>query len=310
MTQSSVALLAGSPWLNVMGAPYSAKGNNSADDAPAWQKALAALQAKPGELLAPLGNYALKSSGLTMYGGSTIRGVGQTATILNGQSLPINASTLTLDPGSQYASVERLSIIAPSGLGTQASALMLPYAESPQGANVANIVRDVTLQGGYQNMVVWGTDCLFENVYAGSGAVFAAILSHGANWWIRCKINAPNAAVPVPYGFLQGTAGYPGTCENRFLLCDFSGNYTHSVAVDDPTNQADMLFVGCIMSSDILISGAAIVTFLGCKFGTTITNNSSARIVIGSGCYALSPTTVAGNVEIASDVVNIKAAGG
>jgi hypothetical protein len=121
------------------------------------------------------------------------------------------------------------------------------------------------------------------------------VVSQGANWYVRDKLDT-NGSYASTYAFLQGVPfSGASSSENHFVQCDFSGNYTYSVSIQDATNSAITIIDGSVFSSPIQVSGAKWTSFSNAEIGSpSFTVSAGAGIVTVTGSYAFSPTTIAG----------------
>lgn len=282
----------GRPWADVRA--WGALGNNVTDDAPAIQAAINFMSVtyNGGIVFFPPGNYHL-GSGIIIKTGVILIGCGKDCTSLSNQTAN-NFNLITFDTSCSFAGIEKLFIVGYTGASPITVTIFISN-------NVPVVIRDCYIWGGAVCINNQGTDGLIENCFIqpwGTGAV----LSNGANWYIRCKFDAVGG-VANAYAFQQGNFPPGGVAENHFSQCDFSGSYTDSIIINDGSNtQAISVFEGCVFSSRITLTSYKWTCFSACEIGSPSFNYSGTAISV-VGCYAFSSISLpgiskAGNINI------------
>lgn len=217
------------------------------------------------------------SAMLTIKNGVQLIGHGRAGTMLSATN---DTGVLYFDGSANYAGVYDLFIV-----GTQSAASGSNTITVADNAPV-NLAR-CTIWGGNSALLNKGIDGTIEDCYIG-GWKFASVVSNGANWYKRVKIDT--AGVPCGHAFYQGTPvpGKAGAMENSFDECDFSGEYSSSLTIaDGNTNTAYSSFTNCIFSSSINLQQARHTQFGNCAFGSAAFNRSGGTCnIVGSYAYA------------------------
>ena len=276
---SDVYFRSGRPFADVKA--WGAVGDGSTDDTASVQAALTFIYSTYGGgiVFFPPGNYKTTSP-LTVKGGTRLVGASRIVTLLG--STTTNTNVINFDSTCTYAGLENLYIVGYQGASPTSAAVNVAN-------NVPVVLKDSHIWGGAYGLQTGGVDGYIENCYIGGQTT--NIISNGANWYIRCKIDSIALGSPTN-GFLQGTYFTTGVAENHFLQCDFSGTYTNSVTINDgATSSAVSVFEGCVFSKPVVITNAKLSMFSTCEFGSSITVNSN-------------PTTFTGNVSFSAVVVS------
>lgn len=246
----------GMPWADVRA--WGATGNGSTDDTTAIQNAINFMESTyaGGIVFFPPGYYYVPG-GLTLGGsavsGTNLVGCGRECTVITVGSTNISAVTFGND--CVGAGARDLSIYGTNSGGS-------PVSSAGASAVVINQNVGVTLSHcniwfGSWALTTSGVDNTYEDCFIADG-YFGAVYSFGANWYIRCKLDtrAPSGYNPTTYGFVMNQP-FTGasSSENHFIQCDFSGVYTYSVLIQDPSNQAYSIFQGCVFANGVNITG-------------------------------------------------------
>lgn len=220
------------------------------------------------------GKYLAKN-GLHLKGAVRLVGSGQQGTQIDSQAFDV-ATVLTCDATCNYASIENISIYG------YANAAATHNTVSVANAGLV-VVRDCQFHGGIAGLSTGGVDCLFSNSFF-SGYTYN-VYSTGASWYERCKIDTGvlSGASPV-YGFYQDAYYTVGVAENSFIDCDFSGNYTNSITINDTgTSSAITKFgTGCVFSKPIVITNAKLSIFTACEIGNQISVGTNVTLFVGN----------------------------
>src|SRR5262249_26597401 len=190
--------------------PYSAVCDNQTDDYAPLQNAINSLvNSGGGMLIVPR---ACKTSAtLFVTGRVVIQGLG--AGISSIQAIG-DIDVIHFTQNLDWAGLEKISVfgyINPSSVH---------HAVLVDNNAVVNF-RDCRVWAGYSGLLDAGADGIRENCFFGSSSASgASVISNGANWWVRVKID--DIGFPVQWAFLQGTPA-PGmrTTENHFVQSDF-----------------------------------------------------------------------------------------
>lgn len=244
-----------------------------------------ALGSGMGRYILPAGSYNVDT--IVIPNGVELIGEGQFTTTVYGR---------VVFPANQFPGrLENLCVAAPNSM--QINAVQVEHG------CVGVIIRDVRALGGYSALYIAGTDCHISNCYFGDSGGTAAVVSNGANWYERCKIDSQSN--PGWYaGFLQGEYSGDGVAENHFTDCDFSGPYTFSIYIDDAHSQAITVFNGAVMSAPCFVGHAKWTAFLGCELTARIENAGGAPCTVAN-CWAASAMKVIGSNLYKSNNVNI-----
>jgi hypothetical protein len=275
-----------------------ARLNGATDDTIAAQDAIDIADAAGGMFVSfPPGNCKITSA-LTVNGSTTVRGCGETVSAISTSG---DHTALIFPDGVGPAVLENIGIYGATS-GPPTSILV------GVGENALVHMRNCRIWGGGTALLNEGVDGEILNCFiagCGVGAVEGSLISNGANWYIRCKIDTIGIATTNAY--LQGTPiSLISVAENHFTQCDFSGPYTNSVKIiDGGTNSALTVFEGCVFSAPININEARWTSFIGCEIGsaTFVANGASVSVVGSYGFGAITITgtgtkSLAGNINI------------
>jgi hypothetical protein len=252
-----------------------AAGNGTTDDTAAIQCHLDLVFATTGggTVYFPPGNYLVSGGGLTLKGGVSIVGAGQH--VVGIQSINADSSVVAIDPATcNHSSIRDVSILGYQNAGATTNAVTI-------GQNCAVILRDDTIWGGYSGLYNLGIDSLIENCFI--AGYNAAVTSQGANWYVRDKLDTPGGYHST-YAFYQGDrpAGATST-ENHFTQCDFSGDYSYSLVIQDASSSAITVIESSVLSSPIAVNSAMWTSFNNDEIGSAeFTANSGVLSVNGS----------------------------
>jgi hypothetical protein len=297
----------GSPWADVKA--WGAVGDGSANDQPAIQAAINYLIANfgGGTVFFPPGNYRITST-IMVPGSANLTG----AVILEGCGQRVSHITAITDitlvqlgdiNSNGYCGIKNMSLFGYQNAAATANAVYI-YT------NIPAIIRDVTIFGGNFALQNDGCDSCIENVYLnGWGPNGGGIKSFGANWYIRVKSDSGPQA--VGFAFLQGAFSLgAGVAENHFTQCDFSGNHTYSIYIDDGAEQSSTaIFEGCVMSGPTLINSAKWTCFSACEFGNAafaVNNTVGGDVTVANSISFGGFTIIGGSANLhLSNNVNI-----
>lgn len=236
-----------------------------------------------GKVYLPTGKYNI-GKGINIPSKVSLIGEGQD-TILYGK--------ISFESDSIYSSLESLRLVGPTDPKYNA-------IHVPKGC-VGHIFRDLVVSGGYSALYIKGTDCLLSNCFLGDILGRAVILSNGANWYERCKIDSYIESKECT-AFLQGDSIDPMMLqENHFTDCDFSGPYSESIQIKDYYKLAISVFNGCIFSAPVKIDGAKWTAFSTCEFGANINNYDSSACTVSSS-FGVVPVKAIGNILKANNI--------
>jgi Pectate lyase superfamily protein len=237
----------------------------------------------------PPGTYEINSQ-ITVNGGVMLLGAGQTATVIDASGADFRA--IWFNSAAQGAGLQNMTV---NGYANSAASNNLVRVGN---GNVGLIFRDCQLYGGYFALDMNGVDNLIENCFiSGWGSGGGGVISTGANWYLRDKIDTGGSPSQTPaYAFLQNASSFiSGVVENHFILCDFSGPYTYSIYIADGTNEAITDVAGSVMSAPIAVTGAKATLFEHDEIGSgSFTINSGAGNASLMGNYAFTSTSIAG----------------
>jgi len=240
----------------------------------------------------PPGNYCLHN-GIIIKNSVQLIGSGIGCTLLH--SKQYNVNTVTFDASCFQASIEKMLVCGYEGPDPQTNTITV-------ARNVSILIRDVYAWMGYSGIYTQGCDCTFDNLFV-AGQI-CGVASNGASWYRRVKIDSLYPGKPSTWGLLHGSIFEGQIMENDFEQCDFSGDYTYSVFIDDSTSQPQAKFTfgtGCVLSSRVHVGKAQWTGWNNVEFsGVGFDNGSPATIV---GCKSFAPMTVAnavlaGNINI------------
>jgi Pectate lyase superfamily protein len=269
---------------------YGAKGDGVTDDRAVIQSAINYLANTlyGGTIFFPVGNYRVGGT-LIVYGPIIFQGSGQAITLLQGLG---DITVLNFGIYSGHSALRDLWVV-----GLQASTAT---------QNTIVVVDNMPIHfansrvfGGNWALDTGGVDGSVYNCFImGAGSQGGGILSRGANWYDRAKLDSIGFSVAAAYYQQQGNA-YAPSAENHFLNSDFSGAFQNAIVIADPSNGAMTAFTNCVIGTPITISGARHTRIIGCELGSNV--NSSAPIsVVGS--YGITPITVSGPKSMAGNV--------
>lgn len=267
------------------------------DDAPQLQ---AALNAGPGRVQLCAGEYKLISAGLIIPSSVTLEGANQNAVVIDGAGLPNATNAITFASNACDSWLRDLTVY---GLrNATGNTIFIPAGVVGGG------LRDVTAWFGAAALFTQATDQDYDNCYIGNSYGLGAVVSNGANWYRRCKVDSSDAVRPTPanqFGFYQGDYANGGMAENHFSLCDFSGDYATSAAIEDaPAQQAVTCFSGCVFSSGITAGNHKFTVLIGCEVAGAM-QGGNAPLRIAGASYAVGSVTLGGNVSVSADCVGI-----
>jgi hypothetical protein len=245
----------------------------------AIQKAIDDTYSSPGGGLVylPPGSSTITAP-IHLKGGVVLAGEGRGSSTLTTNGVDIDA--VIFDAGSFWAGLRDIFIVASQSPTAQHNAVTV-------GQNCPVEISRCYVWGGNSALYTKGVDGTYTDNFFW-GANFSNVVSQGANWYIRCKLDTGTAA--PQYGLYLGVPipECAGAMENSFTQCDFSGGFTNSsVFISDAgTSVADTSFHRCIFSAPINLSQHLITKFIDGKFGSGVFNPGNGQVTL-SGCHSL-----------------------
>jgi hypothetical protein len=288
----------GTPWADVVA--WGADPTGSTDSGTAIQNAINHLVAFGGGIVFfPPGAYKSTAATITVKSGVRLIGASRNSVSLGtGATSAFAGPILSFDSTCTYAGAEHMFIQGYFGGSPSQPTVSV-------AANVPVILKDLYLWGGTYGLQTAGVDGFYENIFP--EGYTANITSTGANWYVRCKVDTGAIPGSTPSnGFTQLNSGGSGVAENHFLQCDFSGNYTNSITINDTSGtQAITTFEGCVFSSPIIITNGRVQMFSACEIGsTTFTVGTNPCVV--TGCASTSTAiTISGAGKVVAGNYNI-----
>ena len=272
---------------------FGAVGNNSTNDYGAIQAAINFVAITGGVVLIPPGNYRVNST-LIISSNVMLMGTGPGACAINVGNNDISVLTVS---GGTFGGAQNLFLVGYQNAAATSIAVNVTL-------NVLALFRDCFIWGGYYAFGTEGVDGYYENIdFAGAG-LGGNIISTGANWYMRCKIN--QTVVTSGVGFFQ-QAGAGTVKENTFTQCDFSGTYTNSIQINDTVSNSLMNFIGCVFSKPCILQVGKWVSFNSCEFAGgsgqfSIAGTVDAVTIANSYAFAATATpTGAGTMKVSNN---------
>jgi hypothetical protein len=269
----------GQPWSDI--AAWGADPSNPSNDV-LIQQAIDYMHTtyNGGVVFMPPGIFQITNT-VNIKGAVRLIGSGRNGTFLSGFTTNVNA--LNFDTSCvRGCGLEHLTV---QGYYNPNPALITTNAITV-ARNVPANISHVTSFYGSAGLFTQGIDShCFDSWFNGC---LDSVVSNGANWYNRCMFNGNGSFGSQRFAFWQGT-GYPGATsqENHFQQCDFSGNFTNSLNIQNGyTGTASInIFNGCITSSPINISNNYFASFTGHEFGSssfTLGGSGGTVSVVGS----------------------------
>lgn len=250
------------PWADVMA--YGAVGDNSTDDTAAVQAAIDHMYNTYGAGMVFFPPLLFRvASGITLKGGVYLWGSGRLKT---GITLNTDHTLVTFDSSCSYAGIYHMKV--QGFLNNSATQDVVVVSN-----NVPVDLNDCDIWGGRYAINTGGIDGSIKNCFI-SGFT-GCVLSIGANWWERCKMDDQGSVTVHTVAFAQGAApGGATSNENHFNQCDFSVNTvpaTNSITINDTGSspRAITTFVGCVIAEPVTVTNGLWTSFIGCEFGGT-----------------------------------------
>lgn len=240
-----------------------------------------------GVVFFPPGTYIVNNT-ISLKIAVTLMGSGKGCTTIDSNGLDITVIQFTAGrsgSGIHEGGVERLTVRGGSGASGSTYVVYIPSSSLINHDCVHTVLRDCEFHGGYYALYHTGVDGYIENCYIhGSHASGGCVRSNGANWYIRCKIDAD---VPQANGFFQEWNGGNASqvAENHITQCDFSGPWTTAaININDGGVGNNITIISeCVLSGAVGINGAAWTCFQGCELaGNIFTFDGETSI---TGCY-------------------------
>jgi Pectate lyase superfamily protein len=276
------------PFVNIR--DFGAKGDGSTDDSGAIQAAINSLGGASGGgfLFVPPGNYRVGTT-IDVNGAIAFRGPGMPTTSLSALG---DITVLNFGPYSGHSTVDGLWILGLQAGNATKNAVVV-------ADNMPVHFSNSHIWGGNWALETGGVDGAVNNCFImGAGSGGGGILSRGANWYNRAKLDTIGFAVAAGFMQLQGNAFAP-SAENHFLNSDFSGLFQNSIVIADPSNGAMAAFTNCVMSTPISVTGARHTRIAACELGANVTTSAPISVV---GSYGVTPVTVFGPKAMAGNV--------
>ena len=270
---------------------YGADPNGSSDSASAIQSAINECYAAgvPGGIVYfPPGHYKIGST-LTVPPMVHLFGSGKSNTSIDSSALDITAISFT--SVGVHSGMRDLAVF-----GTQLSTSTANLITVASNGLVD--IENCDLWGGKFALQNAGVDGSIENCFIqGFGSNGGNVYSTGANWYRRVKFDDQGQS--HLYGFQQISGA--SICENHFELCDFTGNFTDSIAIQDTTANSITYFEGCIFAKPCDIETSQWTCFNGCEFNGgagQFAVNANAQVVTIANSYAFSSCTATGGASM------------
>lgn len=259
----------GQPWADVKA--WGATGNGTTDDTTAVQNAINFMQTTygGGYVFFPPGWFYV-ASGLTISASVILMGCGMNVTVLSTQQ-PANrtlndVTVVSFTDASIYPGIRDTLILGYSS--NAATAHCLDLASSVSSLH-GTLERCIIVGGNYAIHTRQATDWRINNcLIAGMNG---GVISNGANYWTDCSIDTGFIAGSTGTAFVQAPP-ISGTAvqENQFSQVDLSGAWTASISIN-AAGTALAKFMGCVISSPIVITNAVWTAFSTCEVPTSIT---------------------------------------
>lgn len=282
----------GHPWADVRA--FGAKGDNVTDDTLAIQAAIDHVNQKfaGGVVFFPPGVYVV-SAPLQLHGAVYLKGSGFNVTIVTAFG---DHTILNFNADSSHSKLEDLYIVGRFNNANTANTVVI-------ADNVPVYFSDFRIWGGLHALENRGIDGNFYNGFIlGGSANGGCLLSVGANWYDRMKLDT--SGLPLAYAYRQLTVP-PGatSAENHWVQSDFSGQFTHSIRLEDTAGSGLTAFTNCVISSPTLITGGRHARFTSCEFGAGISSSAPISVVSSYGFGPISvtgvgPKAMSGNINI------------
>ncbi|MDB5238360.1 MAG: hypothetical protein JWM46_630 [Candidatus Kaiserbacteria bacterium] len=273
-------------WVNVkdpVGSCAAALGNGT-DETAAIQCHLTYMYQTYGSgvVFFPPGTYRVSGGGVFVQGGVQIIGSGGNVTSF---VTSVDSTVITFDS----ASCNRPAMASVFVLGYENESAQNPVVTV--GENCAATIRDAYIWMGGYALYNKGVGGVVENSFI--NGYTAGVASLGSNWYVRDKLDS--SASHTTYSFLQGSPA-PGvsSATNYLLMPDFSGNFSYSVAIIDPTHTAVTVIDGGVTSSPFLINGGASTSIINSELGGAFTLNNGGNVSF-IGSYGFSPLNIVAN---------------
>ena len=233
---ANAAYFGGVPWVDVKSGANgcaAAVGNNSTDDSGAIQCQVNYMNTTHGGgivFFPPASGYHF-ASGVNVPAGVWLEGAGLSVSSIQVTTdispITFSISSGTCPSGGHHGGMEKMSVYGYQNAAATSNAVTI-------GNNCAVTLRDNQIWFGSSGLFNKGVDSYIENNFICGYS--ASVTSNGANWYVRDKLDT--CGISSTFGFLQGTpiSGVT-TAENHFTQTDFSGSFTYSVNINDPTDK-------------------------------------------------------------------------
>jgi len=278
--------------IDVTEAPYNAVCNNSADDWDAIQRA----------------HDDLKLGGLMIIPG--VSKISQPLAI----SKPISFRGLHRTSTGLFSFGDEKVLTIADNIAVEVSNMGLyGFQDANATANVCEVginadvtFRDLNIWGGLWALKYQGSDSTIDNCFiSGAGAAGGCVYSQGSGWWKRVKCD--KGAFAQQFCFMQGSPVMPGTIEQSFVQCDFSGDYQSSFYVDDGgARVVSCVLSQCVTSSQIIVGTALWLAFGQHRFGAGINVVGPNVPITVADSLALTRIGVNSTVKHLSNNINIQ----
>jgi hypothetical protein len=273
----------GNPWVDVKSGANgcaAAAGNASNDDTSAIQCQINFMNStfSGGVVFVPPGNYKITST-LTMKGLVHLHGAGGRG-ISFISTAGADLTAIQFDSTAAGAAMEWITVSCMQNVSATRNCVTIANND------VVYILNSQIFGGAYalSNNGVDGT--VFNSQIAGWGSGACGIISQGANWYVRVKID--QSAVSTACAF-QHTTSFTGasSAEEHFFQCDFSGNYTDGILIQDTGGNAIIVVSDSVLSSPVSVTGGRYIIFNGDEFAGNIATSVNMSIAASFGIAAV-----------------------
>jgi hypothetical protein len=271
------------PFANVVDPEFGAAGNGTGDDAPAFQAAVDYMYSHygGGPICVPPGDFCFGGdAGIIMKGACRLVGSGRSLSVIN--ALATDIDVVTFDSSCSAAGMTELGVYGYNNPRATKSAVTV-------APNALVNLRNSNIWFGKNGLAHAGVDGIVDDCYI-QGRQYG-VLSTGANWYHRCKIDT-DISPQATAAFAQITTT-AAVLENHLSQCDLSGTYELSLHIDDGGYQSAVTTLGgCVFGNAINIF-AARATMIGMgEFGNqSFLIGESGGMVLVSG-FAFAPTKI------------------
>lgn len=259
-----------------------AVGNNSNDDTAAIQCQINYMNAtfSGGAVYFPCGTYHTTST-LTVPGAVVLQGEQRTCAIISVGNNDVEVLNFT-GGSNTYGGMNNIWIVGDNAGGSLTKNAVVVSTNTPI------VFYNCMIWGGNFALQEDGDDGSISDCFImGTGTSGGGIISTGANWYNRVKLDTIGFTVSVAYQ--QNT--FSAIQENHFTASDFSGSLTNSIIISDADSNAITTITNSVFSSPISITGGRYTMFTGDEFGGAVASGVNLSIV---GSYGLTALTMTG----------------